>query len=324
MGVKALLDYVRMQLLGVFLAPGSTISIAALSATLIVALILLARAKTSTRPLALAVAIRALAPRRSWRSASGRADIGWFMFSLFGSGLLIGWAIVLTTTVSGVVDGALGPGSLLALPALPAIAIATIASFLAYEAAYYLDHRLMHRVPWLWPFHRVHHSAEHLSLLTVFRVHPLETIGFYNLVALFVGGVQGVMPHLIGPHAAPHVIGQTNVVLFVGAVLITHLQHSHFWVRLGDRWGWLLLGPAHHQIHHSNDPAHFDSNFGNLLTLFDRLFGTFHMPAAKRPALRFGADGETANPHGVAAMTVLPFAEAAETMRDRQADPVTS
>ena len=281
----------------------------------------MAFAKTSARPLALSVAIRALAPRRLWRTASGRADFGWFVFSLLGSGLLLGWAIVAAGTISRTIDGAVGGESFVTMPALPAIIVATIASFLAYEAAYYLDHRLMHRVPWLWPFHRVHHSAEHLSLLTVFRVHPVETIGFYNLVALFVGGVQGLLPLLIGPHAAPHLIGQTNIIVFAGAVLITHLQHSHFWVRLGDRGGWLLLGPAHHQIHHSTDPAHFDSNFGNLLTVFDRLFGTFHMPGRERPALTFGADGDGTNPHGVMAMTVRPFLEAGELGR-RQNPPL--
>ncbi|MEG3153221.1 hypothetical protein U1769_25345, partial [Sphingomonas sp. ZT3P38] len=71
--------------------------------------------------------------------------------------------------------------------------------------------------------------------------------------------------------------------------------------------GRVLLGPAHHQIHHSMNPEHFNCNLGSTVALFDRMFGTFHLPEAKREKLRFGVDDREANPHGLRAALFAPF-----------------
>ena len=64
---------------------------------------------------------------------------------------------------------------------------------MTYEAGYWLNHWLSHRVAWLWAFHKVHHTAEWLSLLTNFRVHPIDTIVCYDMVAALAGFVAGFM-----------------------------------------------------------------------------------------------------------------------------------
>jgi len=324
--VARVADFWWVQLVGTLLASGSTLSLAALVATLAMAAYWSLPPRRRHLP-RIAVWRRALFPRRMWRSASGRADIVWALFSLFGYGLLFGWLTLGTAPMADAVDAALtrwaGPKPLAALPAIIAVPLLTVVIFLAYEFAYWLDHWLSHKVPALWALHRVHHSADSLSLLTIFRVHPLETIGFAAITAIIVGAVRGVAVHLIGP-VSDWQIGGTNALVLGFAVALTHLQHSHLWITFGPRWGKWLLGPAHHQIHHSADPQHHDRNFGSALALFDRLAGTFHMPAARREPLRFGVDMPDAAPHRLAANTVLPVWHAAIAMGRYSAAIVSS
>jgi sterol desaturase/sphingolipid hydroxylase (fatty acid hydroxylase superfamily) len=316
--IAAIGGYWQNQLGGVFLAPGSTFSLFALIATGMVAAGWMIGKRPAKRPLRAKALIRALFPRRLWRSRSGRADIGWFLFSLLGGGAMIGWAVLTADVVDHWLVEALvpmtGAGPMLDAPAWLAGVIAAVALFVAYEFAYWLDHSLMHRFDWTWEIHKVHHSADHLSLLTISRVHPLETIGFYNIVGLCMGVTGGLLHILFGPAAAPISYGGTNLLVLVSAIVIVHLQHSHLWMTFGPRWGRLLLGPAHHQIHHSDDPAHFNRNFGNLLTVFDRMFGTFHMPAEKRGALRFGTGDGADDPHSLWAMSVRPVQDSARAI----------
>lgn len=298
------------QLGGTFLAPGSTLALDGLLCTLLLAAFL-AVPRGRRRMPRLAVWRRALFPRRLIASASGRADIGYFLFGLFVYGLVFGWLFTagpIADLVAAGLTRLLGPAPDLALPGVLTGAILTALFFLAYEFAYWLDHYLSHKLPILWQFHRVHHSAESLSLLTNFRVHPVDTLVFAHIVVLVSGLAQGLAHYALGPGAHGWEIGGTNVVVMAAAIGLTHLQHSHLWITFGPRWGRWLLSPAHHQIHHSAESRHFDRNFGSALAIWDRLFGTFHMPAAKREALRFGLDDAGPAPHGLRAALVTPFA----------------
>lgn len=312
-GSATLMRHVTNQLGGTFLTPGSSLSLASLMCTLLLAAFLAVPRGRRIMP-RLAAWRRALFPRRLWRSASSRADFGYFLFSGLGGGVLFGAMLWSGTAIAGGVDRALdrvsGPTAILPLPPAAAATLLTLATFLAYEFAYWLDHYLKHRSALLWQFHRVHHAAESLSLLTIFRVHPVDTIVFLNIVAVATGLTRGVLAHLLGPAAQPWAIGGTNALVLLTAAGLTHLQHSHLWVTFGPRWSRRLLGPAHHQIHHSADPRHFDRNFGNTLALFDRLFGTLHVPGARREVQRFGLDGAVADPHGWRAQLITPFAAA--------------
>ncbi len=294
------------QLGGIFLLPGSTYSFGALigSLALFMALAIPFRRKRRTR---LKVLIRVLLPRRLFRSASGRLDLAYFVLGILFSGLLIGWAVFSADQVRGLATGLIGAPGPRILPVWLCATIAMLALFLAYEFAYWFDHWLMHRVPLLWRFHKVHHQAESLSLLTNSRVHPVETILFFNIQALVLGLAGAALEQLLGAGVSPWSLGGTNLLIMLAAIFITHLQHSHLWVGFGPHWGRILLGPAHHQIHHSSDPVHFDCNLGSSLALFDRLFGTFHMPQAKRERLRFGVDDGEPDPHGVRAALFAPF-----------------
>ena len=266
----------------------------------------------------IAVLVRAVFPRRMMRSASARADIAYFLFGLLFFGLAFGWAFLSTDHIAAatthLLTATFGAPRPSGVPDTVRTALVTLVLFLTYEFAYWLDHYLSHKLPFLWQFHRVHHAAESLSLMTNFRVHPVDTIVFANLTALCLGLTTALLSHFFGAPAGVFGIGGTNILILGFAIGLTHLQHSHFWVGFGPRWGRILLGPAHHQIHHSADPRHFDRNFGSSLALWDRLFGTLHAPAPVREPLRFGLGDDEPDPHGWRAALVTPFVGAAQCL----------
>jgi sterol desaturase/sphingolipid hydroxylase (fatty acid hydroxylase superfamily) len=305
------------QLSHLLFSPGSLFSAASLASALLIAAASLAGPRLARRK---AVRIRALwrvlFPRRLVRSPSSRADFGLFLFNTFAAAVLLGWMVVSAQQISGPVGHALGlafgPAPHLAASPIVCRLAATAAMFLAYEFAYWLDHMLSHKVPLLWEFHKVHHTAEVLSPLTVFRVHPVDTLVFANISALVLGVTAGVLRYALGSAAQPFALSGANVLL-VGFVFLTiHLQHSHVWISFRGLAGRIFLSPAHHQIHHSADPVHFNRNFGSCLSVWDWVFGTLAIPARRREALTFGAEVGAAapSPHSVSGVLLAPFAEA--------------
>jgi sterol desaturase/sphingolipid hydroxylase (fatty acid hydroxylase superfamily) len=279
----------------VLASPGSDYSaLSLLSALLIATLFLSLRRSQLRRPLRLGVLARALFPKRLLHSRSARADIKYFALNVLFLGSLLGWAILSATWISGglytELNETLGAQSPSSLPSWAVMAITTLALFLAYEFAYWFEHYLSHTVPLLWEFHKVHHSAEVLSPLTNARIHPVNAIIFLNMVAVCVGGMRGTLDFLFGAPVTPFTIAHTNVLFVLFTFATAHLQHSHVWIAFTGMWGWLLLSPAHHQIHHSRDPRHFNKNFGSSLALFDWAFGTLYIPSKERERLTFGAD----------------------------------
>src|SRR6185312_4576403 len=255
------------------------------------------------------------------RSASSRADVGLFLFNTFPAGALLLWIIVSASQIGEMVHSALvsefGAHPAPALSPALARGLASGLLFVAYEFAYWLDHYLSHRVPILWEFHKVHHTAEVLTPLTAFRVHPIDSLVFANITALVTGAVGGLVSYALGPAAAPFSVSGANVILVAFGFLTIHLQHSHVWISFTGAAGRILLSPAHHQIHHSADPAHFNRNFGSCLSVFDWAFGTLLVPNARREPLRFGvaAPSGAPSPHSVTGTLLTPFAEAFRRVR---------
>jgi sterol desaturase/sphingolipid hydroxylase (fatty acid hydroxylase superfamily) len=271
-----------------------------------------ARAKKH-RSISLAVLRRAILPKRIWASRSGRADIAFALFGLVLSGAAYGWAIVgeptVRSSVSGALTNQLGPiGPWISRG--PAIVLTTLCLYLAYELGYWLDHYLKHRVDLLWRFHAVHHSAESLSPLTNFRMHPVDSIIFANILVLVTGAAAGLLDHFLGRTAQTFAIDGMNALMLTGFMLLSTLQHSHFWISFHGRLGRIFLSPAHHQLHHSTDPAHFNSNLGSTLAIWDFLFGTLCVPTRSRQSVRFGVEGIT-EPHSFRSMIIMPFIEVA-------------
>jgi sterol desaturase/sphingolipid hydroxylase (fatty acid hydroxylase superfamily) len=299
------------------LSPGSSLSLWSLLAALFIAAGV-AFAKRQSRAVSLRAMARAMFPRHRIFSASARADFGFTLLAVFASTALFGWAVMSHVGIARAVAGALGAPLALGLPSWLAVSAMTLALWLAYEFAYWLDHLLSHKLPALWAFHKVHHSAETLSPLTVFRVHPVDSIVFYNIVAIVTGVTAGVMHWLVGAGVSPLTVAGTNVVMIAAIFTIKHLHHSHVWISWRGNWGRAILSPAHHQIHHSVAPEHHDRNFGETLAVFDWLAGTLHQPQATREPLIFGVE-DMPDPHSVRGSLVMPFADALSPLWRRTA-----
>ena len=174
------------------------------------------------------------------------------------------------------------------------LTLATVLQLLAYELAYWSAHYGFHKVPALWEFHKVHHSAEVMTTLTELRQHPVEIIVFMNWIGLATGIVFGVMTYAFGPGVRPFTLLNGNILTMVFLLTYGHLRHSNMWIAFTGVAGRILQSPAHHQLHHSANPAHFDKNLGFALAFWDWAFGTLVIPAKTREPIVFGVGGEAA------------------------------
>jgi sterol desaturase/sphingolipid hydroxylase (fatty acid hydroxylase superfamily) len=247
--------------------------------------------------------------------------MGFLLLNTLATGALIGWAILTGSQVGAAVKAGLialfGTPAPTALPALATSPAATVALFLAYEVAYWLDHYTSHKIRFFWAFHKTHHTAEVLTPLTAFRVHPIESLKFSNISGLVIGATSGVLAWTFGGAAHAYTVNGANLLLVMFIFTIIHLQHSHIWIAATGVWGRVLLSPAHHQIHHSDDARHFDRNFGSTLAVWDWLAGTLYLPSARRERIGFGVGAEVDRPHSVTGALITPFVEAAESLRPR-------
>ncbi|MGR7995284.1 sterol desaturase family protein [Xanthobacter sp. ZOL 2024] len=165
--------------------------------------------------------------------------------------------------------------------------------FLAVDFTYYLHHRAMHRVRWLWASHAVHHSARRINLTAAVRLAwggpltggllfylPLVALGFPPLAVFGMLGLGLAYQFLLHLSRPPH-LGPLE---------------------------WVLNTPRHHRVHHASNPDCLDRNFGGVLIVFDRLFGTFAEAPGAEP-LRFGLAGTTvpANPLKIVVVEWAPM-----------------
>ena len=302
-----------------FFSLGSNFSLTSLVAALIISAGYFAwRRYKRGRRIRLRTIIRALFPRRILRHQSNQADIFYLFFNVFVASVLFGWAIMSYQFVSnGVIAGLValfGPVTPTSLSPYVARAVITVMLFLAYELGYWFNHWLSHKVPLLWEFHKVHHSAEVLTPLTNLRVHPVYSWIFANILAFSVGMTNGVGHYFFGDSAYQYALADTNIILVLFIHAYVHLQHSHMWISFQGVFGRIFVSPAHHQVHHSADPKHFNKNFGSCLALWDWMFGTLYIPSKEREPLVFGFP-EQPNAHTVKGELVEPFANAASHLR---------
>ena len=172
---------------------------------------------------------------------------------------LVGIAVISTVTYTS--DHQLGLFNQIFLPA----PIEILGSILLLDFGSYLNHHLLHRVPFLWRIHRVHHSDPGLNTSSSLRFHPLEVIysqGIYVCIAIVVFGVS-----------------MTSFILYstLGLVFVI-IQHANLkfpnWI---ERYGrYIFSTPGWHKIHHSNEQYLTDSHYGDIFTFWDRIFGTWH------------------------------------------------
>lgn len=195
--------------------------------------------------------------------------------------------------------------------------VAIVIGVLLLDLWKYAEHRLLHRVAVLWRLHVVHHSDTEADVTTTERHHPLETVAG----ALALSGVVfllGVPPLAV----ALYVVLASPVALF-----------SHANIRLSTelerRLRWFVVTPNFHAVHHSAKRFETDSNYGVLLTLWDRLFGTYRVPTEEAASnrtigLEYFRDARSTRLDRVLLQPFLSFETyRAEHANQRQADRAT-
>lgn len=140
---------------------------------------------------------------------------------------------------------------------------------LIFDMAIYWQHRLLHLIPPLWRLHRVHHSDIAFDVTTGVRFHPFE-VGLSMLIKL------GMVASL-GPHPAAVVIFE---LLLSSASLFTHADFA-FPPRIERVLRVVLVTPSMHRTHHSMRREETDSNYGFLLSCWDRMFGSYRARSAE-------------------------------------------
>jgi sterol desaturase/sphingolipid hydroxylase (fatty acid hydroxylase superfamily) len=320
------ISYFFGQLGRLLFSLGSHFSITSLFAALIVSALFFARQRHRRgRRIRWRTIARALFPRRIMRHASNQADIFYLFFNVFMFSVLFGWAIFSYQFVSnGIIAGLValaGPVTPSTLPLYVSRSIITVMLFLAYELGYWFNHWLSHKVPLLWEFHKVHHTAEVLTPLTNFRVHPIYGWIFANILAVSAATANGLGNYMFGDTAYQYALSDTNIILVLFIHAYVHLQHTHMWISFRGALGRILVSPAHHQVHHSANPKHFNKNYGSCLALWDWMFGTLYVPAKQREPLVFGVTDHQ-NAHTVKGALVDPFVKAAGHLKPALPKPV--
>jgi len=144
-----------------------------------------------------------------------------------------------------------------------------IVGALLLDFAFWLQHFLMHKIPWLWQLHTVHHSQETINFFTNKRYHVLEYIVRHLIV---------VVPFLVLNINAP-----TIIIYYLALDAYTNFYHGNIKTNLGPL-KYILVTPQSHRVHHSKLPQHQDKNFGSIYTVWDFIFGTQYRGFSEYPA----------------------------------------
>ncbi|MCY1021337.1 sterol desaturase family protein [Pyxidicoccus sp. MSG2] len=164
-------------------------------------------------------------------------------------------------------------------------------AFIVYDCLYYWGHRAHHEVALLWAFHSVHHSGEDMNFGLALRQSILgEATSWPFFIPMALLGI------------AP------EVYLGVAGLQLAYQYTLHnTWVPALGRVERLLVTPSQHRVHHSRNRPYIDKNYGNILVLWDRLFGSYQPELADHPPV-YGVR------HGIRSwspltINFLPFAE---------------
>ena len=239
-----------------------------------------------------------------WWNASTKLDYKLFYFTPHIVGIL--WLPVFITLQIDIVrfiDKAIlflfGPIDTSFWPAWLVTALYSIVLFCALDFSRFLMHYAMHRYEPLWQLHRLHHTATTLNPFTVFRFHPLEIlmVKFRNLavISLVTGIFQSLFPAqlsvwlILGAYTFDFIFNHTGAIL----------RHSPVPLKYPDFMEKFIMSPVQHQMHHSSDEAHYNANYGVVLSFWDTLFGTVKLSPKEDVKLRYGVieDGKLVEDH---------------------------
>lgn len=187
---------------------------------------------------------------------------------------------------------------------------------LAVDFVSYLVHFLYHKVPFLWEFHKVHHSARVLTPVTSFRTHPISNWLGLVINGLLIGAVFGLLKYFVSLNISIVSLFGLNIFSFVINLFGGLLTHSHMRIQWPGALSKVVISPFNHQIHHSNNPAHYDKNFGFWFAIWDVLFGTYYKGTAK-DKFTFGIGKETKDFYALKTVYFRPVSNAFKILKRR-------
>ena len=179
---------------------------------------------------------------------------------------------------------------------LPAVAVAII-TIIVLDLVTYCAHFALHKFPWLWRIHRVHHCDLFVDATTAFRQHPFEGLWRFSC--------QMTAILLLGLPLAVVVV--YRLASSVNAVL----EHSNVSIgrTIDKAIALVFITPNMHKAHHSRLPHETDSNYGNLLSGWDRMFSTF-TPTERAYALDYGLDSvDKVGAGSIRKLLMMPFSK---------------
>ena len=313
--MEALAEQYFDQLIGPLLDPRKRVFLGYLGTALLITLTVRFMSEKSGK---YALIASVFSPR-AWWSQSARLD---YLVLMINQALTLGLAgrLITKLTVGTLLFEAMHiwfdgrPMTGQELPGWLVASCFTATLFLLDDFSKYVVHRTLHAVPLLWSFHKVHHTAETLTPFTVYRTHPVEGVIFALRASVTQGLAIAVFIFFFGDKADLLTVLGASVFLFAFNATGSNLRHSHVWISYGLTLERFLISPAQHQIHHSMASQHRDQNFGAVLAIWDRIFGSLEL-AGKPQTLTFGVQQETAATHDLKSAYLTPFHDALYCMR---------
>ena len=173
-----------------------------------------------------------------------------------------------------------------------------VLTFIMIDFVFYVYHRMSHRVRFLWAIHLSHHSSEEMNFAVSFRqawFGPISKIPFFMLLPMIgfdptIIAVAGVISTLWG------IVGHTQIIGKLGFI------------------EWFFNTPSHHRVHHGSNKQYIDKNYGNLLIIWDRMFGTFE---PEEEPVKFGLV-KNVNTYNPAKITFMAWSSMIDDIKNKK------
>ncbi|MCH5372618.1 MAG: sterol desaturase family protein, partial [Planctomycetes bacterium] len=257
-----------------------------------------------------------LFPAEVWKHPSAWVDVRFFIPHQLVrlwiyTDLLAIFSVTTHKTVYGALTALSGRESVTTVSADTTwlVVVYSMVLFLAMDFAGFLAHYVQHKIPLLWEFHKIHHSAEVLHPLTNYREHPADNVLYATVNGISVGICTSLFLFFFNVQPLLLIVPVLGIPIsaFAFNFLGYNLRHSHIWIRWPGVFAYLFGCPAHHQIHHSCKRHHINKNFAFMFPIWDLMFGTYHLPKQEEE-VEFGiGDGSEGDYRSFAAMYLVPF-----------------
>jgi sterol desaturase/sphingolipid hydroxylase (fatty acid hydroxylase superfamily) len=227
---------------------------------------------------------------RPWKHGRRSVNLAFTALSLLSNWLL--------ASIAAVAALSLRPAGLLARLAWPGWIEIILGVLVLDFSVGYLSHRTMHMWAPMWRFHQIHHCDPFVDVTTTYRTHPVETVWrfAFAIIPIWILGIPA------SAVVIQRLLQATNGIL----------EHANvrLWEPLDRALSTIFVTPNVHKIHHSRAVSETNSNYANLVTIYDRLLGTF-TPADRAKSVVYGLDDVNRESAGtLAGLLWLPFRRA--------------